>query len=103
MTEQMIARGEMPHLRRSSSAARARGLRAEPERVPAIVWTTIATGRGPEAHGIQSPRARGGSPGLRTPLRLGAERGPVRRGLGPRHRPAAAHAQRSPRRRCCAA
>ena len=47
---------------RRSRRSLARGaharLRAEPERVPAIVWTTIATGRGPEAHGILSADTR---------------------------------------------
>ncbi len=58
MAEQMVARGEMPNLGTLlATGARAR-LRAEPERVPAIVWTTIATGRGPEAHGIRATGAR---------------------------------------------
>jgi hypothetical protein len=70
MTEQMLERGDMPHLQvllRDGAHGR---LRAEPERVPAIVWTTIATGRGPEVHGIRSTGARR-IPGLRT--RLDAE------------------------------
>jgi Type I phosphodiesterase / nucleotide pyrophosphatase len=55
---QMAQRGEMPLLaRRLASGARAR-LAPEPERVPVIVWTTIATGRGPEAHGIRAAGAR---------------------------------------------
>jgi hypothetical protein len=54
----MAARGEMPELaRRLALGARGR-LRPEPEQVPAIVWTTIATGRGPEAHGIRGTGAR---------------------------------------------
>jgi Type I phosphodiesterase / nucleotide pyrophosphatase len=58
MTEQMLARGAMPHLAHLlASGAHAR-LRVEPERVPAIVWTTIATGRGPEAHGVRAVGAR---------------------------------------------
>jgi hypothetical protein len=58
MAEQLVARGEMPNLQALlASGARAR-LRAEPERAPAIVWTTVATGRGPEAHGIRATRAR---------------------------------------------
>jgi len=76
MSTQMGERGEMPHL----SALLARGaegrLRAEPERVPAIVWTTIATGRGPEAHGIQSTSQRR-IPGLSTPVTLGDEEGAI--------------------------
>jgi hypothetical protein len=76
MTEQMTDRGEMPHLK-SLFGRGARGrLRAEPERVPAIVWTTIATGRGPEAHGIQATSARRVA-GLRTPLAFGAGEGPI--------------------------
>jgi hypothetical protein len=63
-----------------ASGARAR-LRAEPERVPAIVWTTIATGRGPEAHGIQSADSRRIA-GLRTPVSLDAERSPFASALG---------------------
>jgi hypothetical protein len=55
---QMARRGEMPALaQRLEAGARAR-LAPEPERVPAIVWTTIATGRGPEAHGIRALGAR---------------------------------------------
>jgi hypothetical protein len=37
--------------------------------VPAIVWTTIATGRGPEAHGIRATGQRRIA-GLRTPVSL---------------------------------
>ena len=69
MTDELVARGEMPAL----AALVARGaharLRAEPERVPAIVWTTVATGRGPAAHGILSPDTRRIT-GLRTPVSL---------------------------------
>jgi Type I phosphodiesterase / nucleotide pyrophosphatase len=76
MTEQMTGRGEMPNLKALlERGARAR-LRAEPERVPAIVWTTIATGRGPEAHGIQATSARRVA-GLRTALAIGATEGPI--------------------------
>jgi hypothetical protein len=67
MAEQMLARGAMPRLATLFAlGARAR-LRAEPERVPAIVWTTIATGRGPEAHGIRAAGVRR-LPGMRTPV-----------------------------------
>ena len=76
MTEQMTARGEMPHLRALLDRGASGRLRAEPERVPAIVWTTIATGRGPEAHGIQAASARRVA-GLRTPLAIGATEGPI--------------------------
>jgi hypothetical protein len=81
MAEHLLTRGEMPALEALlGRGARAR-LRAEPERVPAIVWTTVATGRGPEAHGIQSTDARRIT-GLRTPLSLGAERSPFASALG---------------------
>ncbi len=80
MTSQMIERGLMPRLGALlARGARAR-LRAEPEQVPAIVWTTVATGRGPEAHGIQAPAARRLA-GMRSPLGLAAE-GPFTRALG---------------------
>lgn len=75
MAERLMAEGALPGLQ----ALRARGayaaMTAEPEQVPAIVWTTIATGRGPEAHGIQAlgPRRL---LGMRTPLLAGDERGP---------------------------
>jgi hypothetical protein len=69
LTGQMLERGFMPHLKALlKDAARGR-LRAEAERVPAIVWTTIATGRGPEAHGIRSTGQRRIA-GLRTPVSL---------------------------------
>ena len=80
MADQRIARGEMPRLQ-ALRAASARGvLRAEPEQVPAIVWTTIATGRGPEAHGIRATGARR-LPGMRGPVALSDE-DPFARALG---------------------
>jgi hypothetical protein len=79
MAEERMARGEMPHL----AALVARGARAvllpEPEHVPAIVWTTLATGRGPEAHGIRATGTRRLA-GMRTPVALGDE-GALARGL----------------------
>jgi len=81
MAEQMMARGEMPALASLVAAGAHAALRAEPERVPAIVWTTIATGRGPEAHGIHSAEARRVA-GLRTPVGLDGERGPFASALG---------------------
>jgi hypothetical protein len=69
MAGQMIARGEMPNLQALMAAGASASLRPEPEQVPAIVWTTIATGRGPAAHGIQSAGARH-LPGMRTPVPL---------------------------------
>ena len=81
MTEQMLARGEMPRLRALVAAGASGRLAAEPERVPAIVWTTIATGRGPEAHGIQSTGARRLA-GLKTAWALGGEASPFVSALG---------------------
>jgi hypothetical protein len=69
MADQMIARGEMPRLQALLAGGAHAILRAEPEQVPAIVWTTIATGRGPEAHGIRSTGARR-LPGMRVPMPL---------------------------------
>ncbi len=67
LTEQLLTRGLLPRL----ATLRARGawarLAAEPEQVPAIVWTTIATGRGPEAHGIRAAGVRRLA-GMRTPV-----------------------------------
>ena len=81
MAEHLVAGGEMPALGALlATGARAR-LTAEPERVPAIVWTTIATGRGPEAHGIQAADTRRIT-GLRTPVSLDAERSPFTSALG---------------------
>jgi len=81
MVEQLAGRGELPAI----GALLARGaharLRAEPERVPAIVWTTIATGRGPEAHGILSADTRRVT-GLRTPVSLDTGRSPFASALG---------------------
>lgn len=79
MSARMAEQGGMPRLR----ALLARGARArlsvEPEQVPALVWTTVATGRGPEAHGILSTGARRLA-GMRTPVALD-ERGPFARAL----------------------
>ena len=69
MADQMMARGEMPNLQALIATGASVPLRPEPEQVPAIVWTTIATGRGPAAHGIQSAGARH-LPGMRTPVPL---------------------------------
>jgi type I phosphodiesterase/nucleotide pyrophosphatase len=60
---------EMPALRRFLARAARLPLRVEPEQVPALVWTTVATGRGPEAHGILSTGARRLA-GMRTPVSL---------------------------------
>jgi hypothetical protein len=69
-----VARGELPALRALVAGGAHARLRAEPERVPAIVWTTIATGRGPAAHGILAADTRRIT-GLRTPVSLDAEAG----------------------------
>lgn len=81
MTEQMMAHGEMPSLASLVASGAHAVLRAEPERVPAIVWTTVATGRGPEAHGIESAEARRLA-GLRTPVGLDASHNPFVSALG---------------------
>ncbi|MET0554821.1 MAG: alkaline phosphatase family protein [Vicinamibacteria bacterium] len=72
LADALVARGQMPNLQAlRARAARAR-LRVEPEQIPAIVWTTIATGRGPDAHGIQSLGGRRLA-GMRTTVALGDE------------------------------
>ena len=81
MAQKLMADGELPALAALSASGARATLRAEPERVPAIVWTTIATGRGPEAHGIESAEARRVA-GLRTPVRLDGERSPFVSALG---------------------
>lgn len=58
MAARLMAEGELPRLRSLVARGAHARLQSEPERVPAIVWTTVATGRGPEAHGIQSTGAR---------------------------------------------
>lgn len=78
MAEQMLARGEMPNLAALMQAGARARLRAEPERVPAIVWTTLATGRGPEAHGIQSTGSRRLA-GMRTGVAVGSDGGMLAR------------------------
>lgn len=60
---------EMPRLQQLRARSARAPLRVEPEQVPALVWTTVATGRGPEAHGILSMGARR-LPGMRTPVSL---------------------------------
>ncbi len=80
MAEQMMGKGELPRLAGLLRAGAHGRLRAEPEQVPAIVWTTLATGRGPEAHGIQSVGARRLA-GMRTPVAFSGE-GRLARALG---------------------
>ena len=79
MAAQMSERGEMPHLAHLLDGAAHARLRVEPEQVPALVWTTVATGRGPEAHGILSTGARRLA-GMRTPVSLD-EQGRLARAL----------------------
>ena len=67
MAGRLAARGDLPQWSALAANSARALLRAEPEQVPAIVWTTIATGRGPEAHGIAAPGARRVA-GMRTPL-----------------------------------
>jgi len=81
MAEELVGRGEMPALATLLGRGAYARLRAEAERVPAIVWTTIATGRGPAAHGILSADTRRIT-GLRTPVSLDAEASPYAEALG---------------------
>ena len=81
MLDQLVARGELPAIAGLLGRGAHARLRAEPERVPVIVWTTIATGRGPEAHGILSADMRRLA-GLRTPVSLDADAGPFAAALG---------------------
>ena len=69
MAEHMMGRGELPRLAHLLAQGAHGPLRAEPQPVPALVWTTVATGRGPEAHGIQSTGARR-LLGMRVPVAL---------------------------------
>src|SRR5512143_3258799 len=48
----LVAAGKLPALARLESAGRKGLLLAEPPLVSPILWTTIATGRPPEEHGI---------------------------------------------------
>ena len=61
---------EMPHLSALLASGAHGRLRPEPEPVPAIVWTSIATGRGPEVHGIHGTDSRR-LPGMRTAVPWG--------------------------------
>jgi len=74
MADQMIGRGEMPRLAALVAAGAHGRLKVEAERVPAIVWTTVATGRGPEAHGLRSVEGRR-LPGMSRPLAFGQGEG----------------------------
>ncbi len=80
MAEQMMGKGELPHLAQLLRSGAHGRLSAEPEQVPAIVWTTLATGRGPESHGIQSVGARRLA-GMRTPVAFSGE-GRLARAVG---------------------
>jgi hypothetical protein len=66
----MAGRLEMPHLRALEAAGAVAHLQPEREAIPALVWTTIATGRSPEAHGILSTDARR-LPGMKAAVSLG--------------------------------
>jgi hypothetical protein len=81
MTDQMLARGQMPELARLLAHGAHGRMTAEPERIPAIVWTTVATGRGPEAHGIQAAGARRLA-GMRTAVSLDSAGGRFLSALG---------------------
>jgi hypothetical protein len=74
MAGQLAERGAMPQLQALLATGACGRLRAEPEQVPAIVWTTIATARGPESHGVSSASARRLA-GMRTPVPVAADRG----------------------------
>jgi MFS family permease len=74
MATELVARGEMPGLRALLGSGAHGRLRAEAERVPAIVWTTVGTGRGPEAHGIRSLEGRR-LPGMSRPMAFGPGEG----------------------------
>jgi hypothetical protein len=80
MAAQMVGRGEMPRLAALLAAGTRATLATEAEQVPPIVWTTIATGRGPEAHGIRSTGSRR-LVGMRTPVDVAGE-GAFARALG---------------------
>jgi hypothetical protein len=67
MTGRMLSEGRMPHLKALLAHSARAPLTVEPQQVPAIVWTTIATGRGPEVHGILATGSRR-LPGMRRPL-----------------------------------
>lgn len=63
----MLARGELPNLRRLLDRGSRGVLRADPPILSPVVWTTIATGFPPSEHGIlnfQMPDPNGGPPVL---------------------------------------
>lgn len=62
---------EMPHLRALLTQGARGRLKPEPETIPALVWTSIATGRGPEAHGILATDSRRLA-GMKTAVPLGS-------------------------------
>ncbi|MCU0243006.1 MAG: alkaline phosphatase family protein [Vicinamibacteria bacterium] len=67
LAERLLAHGMLPNLSAMLAESAHGRLTAEPQRVPAIVWTTIATGMGPERHGIAAPDERRLA-GMRTPV-----------------------------------
>ena len=48
----LIERGEMPHLARILAEGHGMSLEAKPSHLTPVIWTTIATGRPPEEHGV---------------------------------------------------
>lgn len=76
----LAERGAMPALARLLAEGAHGALAVEPQGVPALVWTTIATGRGPEAHGVQATGTRRLA-GMRRGVGVDAP-GPVARALG---------------------
>jgi hypothetical protein len=62
----LLARGDLPHLARLYRSGAAGILKGSEPLSPATVWTTVATGRSRDAHGIAFDAARmAGSRGLR--------------------------------------
>lgn len=74
LVEELETRGHAPGLATLREVSAHAPLSVLPDRVPSVVWTSIATGQDPLGHGIRAMQAER-MPGVRTPFQLRPESG----------------------------
>jgi hypothetical protein len=80
MLRELSARGKAPGFETLGRKAASAPLEPIADRVPSLVWTSIATGQRPSAHGIRAMQAER-MPGLRMPLQVPRAGGGLGRAL----------------------